>query len=174
MAENKNTVEQESTPEKVEPQTFTQADIDRIVQERLTRERAKFADYETLKEKASKYDQVEEANKSELQKATERALALENELNGLKKANEIRQIKEKVAGATGVPLHLLTGETEEACTAQAKAIMEFASGNAKPIYPSVKDGGDPKIAPMTKAEILAITDERKRLKAIEEHIDLFK
>lgn len=35
------------------PKTFTQADIDRAVTERLTRERAKFADYDDLKKRAA-------------------------------------------------------------------------------------------------------------------------
>ena len=51
----------------------TQEDLDIIVGERLKREREKYADYEALKEKAAKYDQAEEASKSELQKATEKA-----------------------------------------------------------------------------------------------------
>ena len=77
--------------------TFTQDEVNAFVGERLAREREKYADYEALKEKAAKYDQAEEASKSELQKATERAEKLESELNGLKKANEIRQIRDKVA-----------------------------------------------------------------------------
>lgn len=52
---------------------LTQADVDRIVQERLTRERQKFADYEDLKSKASKLDELEQANKSELEKMQARA-----------------------------------------------------------------------------------------------------
>lgn len=47
----------------------TQADFDRMVGERLARERSKFADYEQLKEKASKFDELDAQSKSELQKA---------------------------------------------------------------------------------------------------------
>lgn len=47
----------------------TQDELDRRVGERLARERAKFADYDELKAKAAKLDEVEAANKSELQKA---------------------------------------------------------------------------------------------------------
>ena len=45
--------------------TFTQAEVDSIVKERLGREQTKFADYEELKKKAESYDAAEEANKSE-------------------------------------------------------------------------------------------------------------
>lgn len=47
--------------------------MDAIIGDRLARERAKYADYSELKQKAEAYDQAEELSKSELQKATERA-----------------------------------------------------------------------------------------------------
>ena len=52
---------------------LTQADVDRIVKDRLVRERAKFADYDELKTKALKWAEVEESQKSEVQKAREAA-----------------------------------------------------------------------------------------------------
>ena len=70
------TVNQDTQQVQEEPRTFTQEELDRIVGERLQRERAKYADFEALKEKASKFDQIEEQSKSELQKVTERAAAL--------------------------------------------------------------------------------------------------
>lgn len=124
--------------------TFTQEEVNAIVGKRLAEEKGKYADYDVLKAKAEKFDEAEEASKSELQKATERAQNLENELNGLKKAEEIRQTREKIATETGIPSNLLTGSTEEECKAQAEAIKAFAS----PSYPKVKDGGE---APKTSS-----------------------
>ena len=91
------------------------------------------------KEKAEKYDQYTEANKTELQKATDRADALEHELNTLKQANAVRGIREKISLESGVPASLLTADTEDACREQANAIKAFA----KPAYPNVHDGGEP-------------------------------
>lgn len=122
-----------------EGRTFTQAELDRIVAERLTRERAKYADYDALSKKAAKLDQLEEASKTELQKANEKAAALQSELDALKSAETLRTMREKISKETGVPMSLLTATTEEDCTAQAKAIMEFAKPGA---YPAVKDGGE--------------------------------
>lgn len=48
--------------------TFTQAEMDSIIEGRLARERQKYADYDDLKEKASKYDEYQTQNKTELQK----------------------------------------------------------------------------------------------------------
>ena len=106
MAENSTTAVG-STEES--GKTFTQAEMDSIIEGRLAREKQKYADYESLKEKAGKYDELQEAQKSELQKATEQTEALKKELDQLKNANKLKDIREKVAKETNVPVELLTG-----------------------------------------------------------------
>lgn len=132
------TVTQESNVE-TKKDTFSQEEVNSIVNDRLKRERAKYEDYEALKEKATRLDQIEEANKTELEKEKERSSALEAELTALKSANSIREIREKVSTATGVPATLLTAQTEEECLEQARAITEYAKPSS---YPVVKDGGE--------------------------------
>ena len=124
-----------------EPKTFTQEELDNIVKDRLAREKQKYEgiDLEDLKRKASEYDRIEEANKTELEKANERANSLQAALDSMKKANEVREMREKVANEAGIPMNLLTGETEDECKEQAKAIMDFANING---YPTVKDSGE--------------------------------
>ena len=122
-----------------EERTFTQAELNAIVQKRLGEQAAKFENYEELKAKAQKLDKIEEESKSELQKATEKADALQKELDGMKKADSVRKIREEVAKELGVPANLLNGETKEECEAQAKGILSFAKSDG---YPSVKDGGE--------------------------------
>lgn len=140
MDENK-TVNQETQNAGTEtPKTFTQDEVNAIVAERLSRDRAKFADYETLKEKAGKFDEMQEANKTELQKATEKAAALEKELADMKQAAEVQAMRQKISTETGVPANLLTATTEDECKAQAEAIKAFAAPNTN--YPQVKDGGE--------------------------------
>lgn len=116
--------------------TFTQAELDAVVKDRLKREREKYSDYEDLKAKAAKFDELTEANKTELQKVTERAKALEDELNGLKEAEKLRTMRAEVAKETGIPANLLTGSTEDECKAQAEAIKAFAQPQG---YPKVRD-----------------------------------
>ena len=125
--------------QQTEERTFTQAELNAIVQKRLGEQAAKFGNYEELKEKALKFDEIEDKAKSELQKATERADALQKELEGLKQAEVVRNIREKVSKETGIPATLLTGSTEEECKTQAEAIKAYA----KPTYPSVRDAGEP-------------------------------
>lgn len=119
--------------------TFTQSELNAIVADRISEIKEKYVDYDDLKAKASKYDEAEEASKSELQKVTEARDALQAELDGLKKEASVRQTRDRVAESKGVPAHLLTGETEDECNAQADAILAFAK---KPDYPTVKDGGE--------------------------------
>ena len=124
------------TAEEPKQEVFTQEDVNRIVAKRV----AKYSDYETLKEKAAKYDEAEEANKSELQKATERADSLQAELNAMKSAEQLRTLREEVSNERGVPANLLTGTTKEECEAQAEQLLNWANPNS---YPSVPDGGEP-------------------------------
>ena len=94
--ENTNGTEPESTPK-----TFTQEEVNAMMAERVKREQSKFADYEDLRKKAEKYDQAQEASKSEIQKLTEKITGLETELKTSKKNEEIRSIRDKVAKETG-------------------------------------------------------------------------
>ena len=73
-------------------------------------------------------------------KETQDALApLQTELAGMKHAEAVRLVREKVSTDKKVPASLLTGETEETCVSQADAILAFAKSGS---YPSVPDGGE--------------------------------
>lgn len=119
--------------------TYTQAEMNTIIQDRLKRERAKYEGFEELKAKAAKFDEQEEANKTELQKAQERAKELEEKLQKKEHEETVREMKKKISEECKVPADLLTGETEDECRAQAQAIMSFAVSQG---YPQVKDGGE--------------------------------
>ena len=54
----------------------------------------------------------------------------------LNKATALQAMRGRVSTQTGVPAELLTGETEEECTAQANKIKRFA----EPSYPVVRNG----------------------------------
>ena len=132
------TVHQEPSTTAAQPQeerTFTQSEMNAIIQDRLNRERGKYADYEALKEKAAQFDAAQEAGKTELQKATEKVSRLQAQLDAMTQADTVRQVREGVSRKTGVPAALLSGATEEECTAQAQAILQFANPGG---YPNVK------------------------------------
>lgn len=130
-------VQQEPTiiPEEVQERTYTRAELDAIIGDRLNLELAKYADYEDIKAKAAKFDELENASKTELQKATEEVTALKQELNALKTQQKVAAIRAKVAQEMGVPADLLFGEEEEDCKKQAEAILKFAQPNT---YPGIR------------------------------------
>lgn len=140
MSEVNTTVTTPDETTATEPErTFTQSELDAIVRDRLARERGKYADYEELKSKATKFDEAEEASKSELQKATEKANALEAQLTALTKEKETNELRSKIAVELGVPAGLLTADTEEELRKQAEGILAFAKPTE---YPSVRDAGE--------------------------------
>lgn len=91
----------------------TQADLDRIIGDRLSRERSKFADYDALKEKAAKYDEVENANKSDLQRLEERAAAAEAKVAKFEAAEQRAKWAAEIVKDSAVPASALRGDTRE-------------------------------------------------------------
>ena len=84
--------------------------------------------------------------------------AATDELTKLKASVAVRDVREKVSKATGVPADLLTGETEEACKVQAEGIKAYARPGG---YPPVKDGGEvrPAGGAATRDQFAAWMDE---------------
>lgn len=110
-------------PEIDEEKTFTQAEVDEIVKDRLARERAKYADYDALAEKAEAYD----AREAELAKAAERASEAEAKLSAYEKEKERAALVKKVMGEHRVDAKyasLLTAPDEEGLAEQAKLVAE--------------------------------------------------
>jgi hypothetical protein len=105
---------------KGEAQTFTQADVDRIVKERVKRVETKYADYDDLKKKAG-----------DSATAEERIAKLEE---SLRQANR-EALKRRVQAAHGISDEdadlFLTGTDEDTLAAQAKRLAEREEQNKK-------------------------------------------
>lgn len=92
-------------------ETFTQADVDRIVKERVQRERAKYADYEDLKAKAGSATTLEERVEQIERQAREA---------------ESRALRAEVANAKGLTptqAKRLVGTTREELEADADELI---------------------------------------------------
>lgn len=79
--ENNNSGETESVKSESEQSEWkppaTQQQLDRIIRDRLNREREKYADYAEAKKKAEEFDKLQEASRTDLEKAQARAQELE-------------------------------------------------------------------------------------------------
>lgn len=74
-----------------------------------------------------------------LKAAQQKTAELQKELDGMKAAEALRIMREKVAQEVGIPVALITGGTEEECKTQAEGIRDYAKGAG---YPVVRDGGE--------------------------------
>ncbi len=161
------------TEEGQEGKTFTQDEVDRLIGERLSRERGKYADYADLKAKAEKYDEAQEAAKSELEKARDAAEKAEAELEAMKADAAHRGLVDKVSSETGIPGNLLHGDSEEELRASAEALSAFVESR-KPQPPLDKGGAPTPSGAVTRDSIEKIKDPVARVKARAAHADLYR
>jgi hypothetical protein len=118
----------------------SQDELDRVLSKRLERERSKFADYSDLQAKAKRLDEIEEASKSELDKATARAEAAEKALA------DITLERDRVSVAATVLKDvelapLLSGATKADIEKSAELLAaRLAPQKTKPSPTSLKSG----------------------------------
>lgn len=103
-----------------EPITSQEA-LDKLIGQRIDRVKKQYVGFDDFKAKAAKFDEFQEASKSELQKMSERAQRLEAELA----AERERAGKAAVAAVKGVPVSALSGSTPDEWEAAADALLEW-------------------------------------------------
>lgn len=112
----------------------TQDELNRIVAERVARERSKYADYSDLKAKAAKFDEIDAQSKSEIEKATERAAAVERERDeATARLNRLEVALEK--GLSPSQAKRLVGGTREELEADADELLKDLGDSNKPRSP---------------------------------------
>lgn len=111
-----------ASPEK----TFTQTDFDRIVGERVAKERQKFADYGDLKAKAQQLEELEAAQQSDMDKLTGERDTLRTRADEAAVENlRLRVAVEKgLVGERAWIAERLRGNTEEEMSADADQFLE--------------------------------------------------
>lgn len=142
----------EGKPSAFEPIT-SQEQLNAILADRLRRERSKFGDYAELKAKAARLDDIEQASKTELEKATEANVKLAAELEALK----LTQLRTEIAVEKGLApsaARFLTGTTREQIEADVNDLVKLAGTTPKPAPGSVPGIGN---APETRN--LSIRDQ---------------
>lgn len=101
--------------------TFTQEEVDRIINERLGRERGRKSDYEELKEKAGQTADLE----SKLSKALEENEKLKSEAKQAEHEKELSTIRANVAAKHGITdPSVLAGDDEKQIGEYAEKLMK--------------------------------------------------
>ena len=107
-------------------------------------------------EKARRFDEIEESNKTEAQKQAE-------QLDKLRQENERLQsqmLKAQVAADKGVPAELLSGTTEDELVASAERLLAFRGQQAAPEYGRSADASPTKPKQLTRADMSRMTTEQ--------------
>lgn len=125
------------------------------------------------KAEARKWEaRAKRGNAEELAAANERAEKAEAELAAANAQIAREQAARRVSEATGVPVGVLRGDTEDEMAAHAQAVAEYARA-LKPTYPADK-GGAQSAPAVTAASIEAIEDPIERIKKRAENAHLYR
>ena len=121
----------------------TQDELNKIISERVQRERAKYADYKDLKSKAEKFDELEKANQTELEKVQGRATEAEAERDrALTESLRLRVAVKHGVSDEDADL-FLTGTDEETLTKQAERLAQRSEDRKKQGNRVPSEGGNP-------------------------------
>lgn len=137
---------------------FTQADVDRMIATRVNEEKKKYADYDDLKAKAEKVDELEASKKSDVDKLTEQV----EQLKEAQSKSDQKALRAEVAmakGLTPAQAKRLAGTSREELEADADEILEAFPVNKDPEStkpgppsrqpkPDLRGGGDPNEEPV--------------------------
>lgn len=110
--------------------SFSQMELDRIVGERLAREREKYAGFEDIKAKAEEYDKLAEARKTAEQKLTEKLTGAETRAS----TAEGKLLRYEIAASKGLDAKWamrLSGSTKEELEADADALAKEIGGTSQ-------------------------------------------
>lgn len=148
--------------------TFSQADVDRMIADRLSREQKKYADYDALKAAKEELDKLKDGQKSELEKANaarEKAEAKAKEFEAKVKLMELNALKSKLAAEAGIPAEFadrIRGEDE----ASIKTDIE----SLKKLFPQKAAGGQgaPQAGNAPKTDLQTLYGEAIKAGRIEE------
>lgn len=115
--------------------TFTQAEVNQIVADRLARERSKYADYDDLKLKAAEADK----NKSQLDKIEQRLTEMQTRAEKAERETLIRDVAAEL-GLSPRLARRLEGKTREELLADGRETMQELG--LKPGGKSTSTSGD--------------------------------
>lgn len=126
--------------------SFSEDDINRIVRERLDRERKKYSDYDDLKAAKAKLDEIELATKTNEEKALIRLKELEEKLAAKEQAVKQADLREKKRAAIesaglGLPKDVSVSELMDMIPGESEEAIEAAIGKFKKLFPQSKAQG---------------------------------
>lgn len=153
--------------------TFTQDEVNSLFAREKRDVRAefeaKYADYDELKAKAEQFDAIEEARKTELERANDAAAKAEQDAADWKAKFEAAEAERERAEAVRAAAAEfgVSAETLSRMSGDVRANAEFlrAQEDARPKYGDMRDDGEQPQALMTPEEVRGIKDPGERIRA---------
>lgn len=122
-------------------------------------------------DKAKRFDEIEEANKTETQRLQDQLEALQKERDEAR----LQALRTKVASEAGVPANLLTGDNEEQLIAAADALRAFKGDTPKAAPAAVQGDQGASVAGSNGTSDDQLTeDDVKRLYAEKKYAEIEK
>ena len=149
MAEEKEQAIADEQPQEVQTEKPATHEVDWKAEARKWEARAK-----ENKSKADKLDEIEEASKTALEKATERAQKAESQVKAFKEEAQRKQWLEEVSNETGLPINVLRGSTREEIEAHAQILKPYFETPAAPVVENDNMKSNTASAGKSKADAL--------------------
>lgn len=149
MAEEQTQANTEEQAQEVQTEPATSHEVDWKAEARKWEARAK-----ENKSKADKLDELEEASKTALEKATERAQKAESQVKAYEQEAQRKQWLEEVSSETGLPVSVLRGSTREEIEAHAQILKPYFEKPSAPIVENDNMKSNTASAGKSKADAL--------------------
>lgn len=133
----------------------SQDDLNRLIADRVKRERDKYADYKDVKAKAARLDEIEQANQTEAERAARRVADLEAELSTVRRDGLRLKIASQhgITDAEDIDL-FLTGTDEETLAKQAQRLADRTADRKRNGNHVPREGANP--PPAENEELTAV------------------
>lgn len=110
MPENENPSD---APKPKAPELLTNDQVNALLAKQKREMAEKFADYDDLRAKASKLDEIEQASKSELQKLLDENTTLKTRVEFFEREKQVAAWAAEITKDSGIPPEALRGNTKE-------------------------------------------------------------
>lgn len=124
------------------PKTFTQDQVNALLATEKRKFGEKYADYDALKEKATKFDDLEQSSKTELQKALDKAAGLESELTTFKQKEQTAVWAAEIVKDSDIPASVLRGSTREELEQHFEQLKALTPKPKRTPVPTGKPAGE--------------------------------